>query len=192
MPVAALSRPVAYGTGVVVSSDGYVLTDRRSTGNCDVVTIAGIGHAERIADDAAHGLGLLRVYGKHKLKAAALADGGTPRDIKLVGIADPNTQNGNSRPSTMAAQLSDGNAIRLRDPLPLAGFSGAPALDAQGRVLGIMEMHGMQLASAALATPPVRLVPATTIRDFLTAHNVTSPASGAGEAAIVRVICVRH
>jgi hypothetical protein len=192
MPVAALSRPVAYGTGVVVSSDGYVLTDRRSTGNCDVVTIAGIGHAERIADDAAHGLGLLRVYGKHKLKAAALADGGTPRDIKLVGIADPNTQNGNSRPSTMAAQLSDGNAIRLRDPLPLAGFSGAPALDAQGRVLGIMEMHGMQLASAALATPPVRLVPATAIRDFLTAHNVTSPASGAGEAAIVRVICVRH
>jgi hypothetical protein len=193
MPVAALSRPVAYGTGVIVSSEGHVLADRRYVDGCDVVTIAGIGNAERIADDAAHGLGLLRVYGKHKLKAAVLADGGTPRDLKLVGVADPNTQNGNSRRSTMSAQLGDGNAIRLRDPMPLAGFSGAPALDAQGRVLGVMEMHGMQLASAQAASPPVRLVPAAAIRDFLAAHNVTPPSSGGGgEAAIVRVICVRH
>jgi hypothetical protein len=77
--------------------------------------------------------------------------------------------------------------------MPLAGFSGAPALDAQGRVLGVMEMHGMQLASAQAASPPVRLVPAAAIRDFLAAHNVTPPSSGGGgEAAIVRVICVRH
>jgi hypothetical protein len=54
-------------------------------------------------------------------------------------------------------------------------------------------MHGMQLASAQAASPPVRLVPAAAIRDFLAAHNVTPPSSGGGgEAAIVRVICVRH
>jgi hypothetical protein len=192
MPVAALSRPVAYGTGVVVSNDGHVLTDRRHVDHCDVITIAGIGNAERVADDAVHGLGLLRVYGKHQMKAAALADSATPRDIKLIGIADPNTQDGNSSRSSMAAQLADGNAIRLRAPMPLAGFSGAPALDAQGRVLGIMEMHGVQLASAGPAMPPVRLVPASAIRAFLSAHNVTPPESGGGESAIVRVICVRR
>jgi hypothetical protein len=192
MPVAALSRPVAYGTGVIVSNGGDIITNRRFADGCDVITVPGLGHAEHTAIDTTHGLALLRVYGKRKLNAAALADGPPQRDIKVTGIADPNIQNGNNFRSTIAAQLTDGNAVRLRNPIPLAGFSGAPALDAEGRVLGIMEMHGMQLASVQAAVPPVRLIPAATIRDFLAAHNVTPPASGAGEAAIVRVICIHH
>lgn len=191
-PIAALSRPVAYGSGVIVSDGGHIVTDRRFTEGCDVIKIPGIGSAERIATDEAHGLGLLRVYGQQKLKAAALADAPAPRDVKLTGVADPNTQNGNSRRSTIAAQLADNNAIRLRDSVPLAGFSGAPALDAQGRVLGIMDMPGMQLASAQPAVPPVRFIPAAAIRDFLAAHHVAPTQSNGGESAIVRVICVRH
>jgi S1-C subfamily serine protease len=191
-PIAALSRPVAYGTGVIVSDRGHIVTDRRFTEGCDVITIPGIGHAERIATDDAHGLGLLRIYGKRKLKAAALSDAPAPRDVKLTGVADPNTQNGNSGRSTIIAQLTDNNAIRLHDSVPLAGFSGAPALDAQGRVLGIMDMSGIQLASAQPAVPPVRFIPAAAIRSFLSAHHVPPTQGNGGEAAIVRVICVRH
>jgi S1-C subfamily serine protease len=191
-PVATLSRPVAYGTGVIVSDAGHIVTDRRFTEGCDVITIPGIGHAERIAVDETHGLGLLRVYGKRKLKAATLADAPAPRDVRLIGVADPNTQNGNGRRSAIAAQLTDNNAIRLRDSVPLAGFSGAPALDAQGRVLGIMDMNGMQLASARPAVPPVRFIPATAIHHFLAAHHVAPTQSNGGASAIVRVICVRH
>ena len=191
-PMASLSRPVGYGTGVVVSDDGHIVTDRRFADGCEVINVPGIGNAERIALDETHGLGLLRVYGKQKLKTAALAPDTALRDIKLVGIPDPHTQNGDSRRSTLTAQLSDSNAIRLRDSVPLAGFSGAAALDGKGRVLGIMEMGGMQLASAQSAAPPVRLIPSSAIRNFLTAHNVAPSTGDGGESAIVRVICVRR
>ena len=193
MPIASLSRPVAYGTGVVVSDEGHIVTDRRFADGCDVITIPGIGNAERIAFDDASGLGLLRVYGKSKLKPVALAPDNAPRDLKLIGISDPQTQNGDGRRSTITAQLADGNAIRLRDSVPLAGFSGAAALDGKGRVLGIMEMQGMQLASMQPAAPPVRLIPSSAIRGFLAAHKVAPPTDGGGgEASIVRVICVRQ
>jgi hypothetical protein len=191
-PVAALSQPVAYGTGVIVSDDGYIVTDRRFVEGCDVITVPGVGNAERIAVDAMQSLGLLRVYGKTHLKAAALADMPASRDVKLIGIADPNAQNGSARRSTIAAQLTEANGLRPRNAAPLAGFSGAPALDAQGRVLGIMEMHGMQLASVQPAAPPVRFVPASAIRSFLTAHQVVPATNGGGESSIVRVICTRH
>ena len=67
----------------------------------------------------------------------------------------------------MNAQLGDGNAIRLRESVPLGGFSGAAALDGKGRVLGMMETRNAQLASAEAGLPPVRLIPAAAIRDFL-------------------------
>jgi hypothetical protein len=74
----------------------------------------------------------------------------------------------------------------------MAGFSGAAALDAQGQVLGMMEMRNFVLASTEPAAPPVRLITAETIRTFLSGHNVP-PVSTGGDAksAIVRIICVR-
>ena len=52
----------------------------------------------------------------------------------------------------------------------MAGFSGAAALDAQGQVLGMMEMGNAVLASVEATAPPVRLISAETIRGFLTAQ----------------------
>jgi hypothetical protein len=192
IPVASLSRPVAYGTGVIVSEDGHIVTGGRFAEGCDVIAVPGLGNADRVAFDKASGLGLLRVYGKTRLKAAALAPDTAPRDLKLVGVPDPQTQNGDDRPAAIAAQLAEGNAIRVRNSVPLAGFSGAAALDGKGRVLGMMELHGMQLASAQPATPPVRLIPSSAIRSFLAAHNVAPSTDGGGESSIVRVICVRQ
>jgi hypothetical protein len=193
-PVASLSQPVAYGTGVIVSADGHIVTDRRFADGCDVIAVSGLGNAERVALDEAHGLALLRVYGKRNLKPAGLSpDGAAPRELTLVGIAAPHTQDGGGQRSEIKAQLADGNAIRLRDPVPLAGFSGAAALDAQGRVIGVMEMRNIQLANAQPAAPPVRLVSAAAIRGFLAAHDVALSADADGaKASIVRVICVRH
>jgi hypothetical protein len=75
----------------------------------------------------------------------------------------------------------------------MAGFSGAAALDPQGRFLGMMEMRNAVLASIEPSAPPVRLISAETIRGFLTAHNVVAndtPATDA-KASVVRMICVR-
>jgi hypothetical protein len=113
--------------------------------------------------------------------------------VTLVGISDPKEQNGAKKLTEIKARLTEGNAIELRQPVPMAGFSGAAALDPQGQFLGMMEMRSFVLASTEPAAPPVRLVPAETIRNFLVAHNVApTPAGGDPEAAVVRIICVRQ
>jgi hypothetical protein len=84
--------------------------------------------------------------------------------------------------------------------VPMAGFSGAAALDGQGQFLGMMQMRDFVLASTEASAPPVRLITAPTIRDFLAAHNVapatqttaqTAAHGGDATAAVVRIICVR-
>jgi len=177
-----------------VSADGSIVTDRRNTQGCQVIVAAGIGNAEQVAEDKDNGIALLRVYGARGLKAVALAQAPKESALTLAGIPDPQEQDGGTKIAEIKARLVGDNAIELRDPVPVAGFSGAAALDDQGRVLGIMETRNMVLASAGPAVPPVRLVSADTIRNFL-AHNkvaVTQTASGSdARASIVRVICVR-
>jgi hypothetical protein len=136
---------------------------------------------------------MLRVYGVRDLTPLAFAsDASNKGDITLVGIPDPKEQNGAKKLTEIKARLTSGNAIELRQSVPMAGFSGAAALDAQGRVLGLIEMRNFVLASIEPAAPPVRLITADTIRNFLIAHNVV-PAQQAGDAraSVVRIICVR-
>ena len=149
--------------------------------------------ADRVAEDKESGLALLRVYGPRKLSPLVLGAEATRKaDVTLLGIPDPKEQNGNKKLTEIKARLADGNAIELKQPVPMAGFSGAAARDAQGQFLGMMQMRDFVLASTETSAPPVRLVPAPAIRDFLAAHNV-APATQAGDAtaAIVRIICVR-
>ena len=116
-----------------------------------------------------------------------------PGDVTLVGMPDPKEQDGRKPLAEIKARLTEGAAIELREPVPMAGFSGAAALDGNGKVLGMIEMRNAILASAASAPPPVRLVSALTIRAFLEARDVApaSMQSADAQAAIVRVICVR-
>jgi Trypsin-like peptidase domain len=193
-PFAAPAKSVEYGTGLIVSGGGDIVTDRKLTHGCQVIVVKGLGDADRIAEDAESGLALLRVYGAHKLAPLPLANGAPkPGDVTLVGMPDPKEQDGRKPLAEIKARLTDGAAIELREPAPMAGFSGAAALDAGGKFLGMTEMRNAVLASAAPVAPPVRLVPAQTIRAFLEARDVApTPAHGAdARASVVRVICVR-
>lgn len=193
MPYAALSKTVEYGTGLIVSSDGYLVADRKVTDNCQVIVASGVGNAERIGTDAS-GVALLRVYGKSDLKPVQLA-GETPKtaDLTLLGVPDPNIQDGDRKAAVVRAKLIDGSAIELSQSVPVAGFSGAAAMDSQGRVLGVMQMRNAVLASASEPiAPPVRLIGAGTISNFLAAHGIAAAATaGDPKAAVVRIICVR-
>jgi hypothetical protein len=198
MPYASLTKRVEYGTGLVVSAQGHIVTDRNLVNGCEVIVAAGLGNAERIADgkdgNKDDGLALLRVYGPHKGSPLSLDRAAPPNaDVTLVGIADPKEQNGGEKRTEVKAQLVDGTAIELRQPVPMAGFSGAAALDAQGHFLGMMEMRRFVLASAGPALPPVRLIAAKTIRNFLAAYHVKPAAAQSADAraSVVRVICVR-
>ncbi len=197
-PYAALAKSVEYGNGLVVSAQGHIVTDRKLTEGCQVIVAAGLGDADRVASDKHSGLALLRVYGPRKVSALALARdapkaGATSGELTLVGIPDPKEQDGSRRLTEIKARLTDGTAIELRQPVPMAGFSGAAALDAQGQFLGMMEIDTAVLASIEPAAPPVRLVSAETIRAFLAVHHVTPAATPSGDAraSVVRVICVR-
>ena len=79
----------------MVSAQGHIVTDRKLTQGCQVIVAAGLGNAERVADDEDNGLALLRVYGARKMSPLALArDAPKAGDLTLVGIPDPKEQNG--------------------------------------------------------------------------------------------------
>ena len=69
---AAPKRKVEYGTGIVVSAAGHVLTDRQVTEGCNVIVVGGYGDADRQAEDTKADLALLRVYGARDLVPAEL------------------------------------------------------------------------------------------------------------------------
>jgi Trypsin-like peptidase domain len=195
-PFAALSKSVEYGNGLVVSDRGHIVTDRKLTEGCQVIVAAGLGDAERVADDKSSGLALLRVYGARATSPLALPQGaeGSDKnsDVTLIGIPDPK-EDGAKGPTEIKARRDD-DAIELRQPVPMAGLSGAAALDAQGRVLGMMAMRNAVVASTGAAVPPMHLVGAAAIRDVLAANNVAPGAARQTsdiKASVARIICVR-
>jgi len=193
-PFAAMAKSVEYGNGLIVSDHGHIITDRKLAAGCQVIVAEGIGDADRVADDKDGGLALLRVYGPHKVSPLVLsATTFNKGNVTLVGIPDPKEQNGARKLTEIKARLAENNAIELRQPVPMAGFSGAAAVDAQGQFLGMMQTQNFVLASTASVAPPVRLVTVAAIRDFLAAHDVAPATDGSDpKTAVVRIICVRN
>ncbi len=194
-PFAALSKSVEYGNGLVVSAKGYIVTDARLTRGCQVLVAQGLGDAERVANDPDKGLTLLRVYGPRKLSPVVLSRGAAAGkgDVTLAGIPDPKERDGAARLMEIKARLTSGSTIELRDPVPMAGFTGAAATDSDGHFIGMTAMGPAVLASIQFAAPPVRLVRADAIRAFLEANQVQPATVAAGNPrdAVVRIICVR-
>ena len=189
-------KSVEYGTGVVVGDDGAIVTDRQITDGCLTVAIAGFGNADRVAEDKEHDLALLRIYGARGLKALNLANAATKTALDLTGIADPQNQGGGAAVTGIqasVAQLGGGSNIALT-PAPAPGFSGAPALDGDGRFAGVALLKPVQVAGSTDGVPGAQavLVTADTVRGFLKSNGVNAAgASADAKAAVVRVICVR-
>jgi peptidoglycan hydrolase-like protein with peptidoglycan-binding domain len=188
-------KTVEYGTGIVVSDDGTIITDRQVTDECLAVTIGGYGNADRIAEDKDHDLALLRIYGARGLKPLNIAGSASKTALDLTGISDPQNQGGAAAASSVkatVAQIGGGSDVALSPP-PALGFSGAAALDADGKFAGIALLKPVLVAGPANATPAqATLVPADTVHDFLRAHGVNaSGGSSDAKASVVRVICVR-
>jgi peptidoglycan hydrolase-like protein with peptidoglycan-binding domain len=186
-------RKVEYGTGIVVSAGGHIITDRQVTDGCGVIQVSGYGDANTLADDDAAGLSLLRVFGAGDLVPAGVVhEGVRGSDLTLVGIADPQSQGGARAITTAAAKLNGDGLV----PPPQLGFAGAAALDGQGRFFGMVALKAPVVAAAGAVPPPqAKVIPVETIRKFLDAQYVTPstgrPGVDAAKAALVRVICVR-
>ena len=189
-------KTVEYGTGVVVSEDGAIVTDRLVTDECLAITVPPFGNADRVAEDKEHDLALLRIYGARGLKPLSVnSDSAGRASIELTGISDPQNQGGGRAATTVKAAVmstGSGNDLAL-SPAPAMGFSGAAARDDGGKFAGLALLRPVAVASAASNTSSQSvLISAGTVRDFLKANGVTA-AQGSNDAAsaVVRVICVR-
>jgi peptidoglycan hydrolase-like protein with peptidoglycan-binding domain len=189
-------KSVEYGTGIVISEDGAILTDRLVVDGCLSIVVAGqnlssIGNADRMAEDKDHDLALLRIYGARGLKSLALNGGAAKANVELTGIADPQNQGGGAAVSSVKAQAGSDAALT---PAPGLGFSGSAALDADGAFAGVALLKPVVVAGPTMTATAAQasLVNADTVRDFLKANGVatTSGATDA-KASVVRVICVR-
>jgi hypothetical protein len=189
-------RKVEYATGIVVDDVGHIVTDAQATDGCEVITLTGLGPAERVA--TAGSVSLLRVYGARNLNPIAFSDGdGAPvSDVTLVGIADPQAQGGADSATLAPARVGASDGTQALDPAPAPGFSGAAALDARGRLVGMAVTGGAVVAGPFNAVTQARLVPLPEIRTLLADRGVAPPDGAAArpeaaKASVVRVICVR-
>ena len=194
---ASTSRRVSYGSGIVVGSGGYVVTERQLTDDCQGIIVAGFGRADRIAEDAASDLALVRVNGARNLKAVPFsADPPKSIELTLVGISEPEAQAGARNVTTVPAKLRGVDGARvLIDVIPARGFVGGAALDGEGRLAGMIDLSPAAVAGPAATAGQASFVPTATIRKFLESAGV-APVAGRGDVAaaknaVVRVICVR-
>ena len=189
-------KTVEYGTGIVVSEDGAIVTDRQVVDGCLAIAIAGHGNADRIAEDKDHDLALLRIYGARGLKPMNLTDGVAKSSVELTGISDPQNQGGSAAASSVRAsvtQVGSGNDLALSPP-PAMGFSGAAVLDTEGKFAGMVQLKPVVVAGPPTAAPAAQaaLVSADTVREFLKVNGVNAAGgSPDAKASVVRVICVR-
>ena len=186
---AGIRRMVEYGTAIVVSGDGDLITTAHGTDDCQAITLPGLGHVERVATDKANDLALLHVYGARNLVPAALAGDASGADFKLIGVADPLAQAGAAEVTSAVCRRS-GQGI---EPAPKPGFSGAAAADARGAVAGMVDFKPSVVAGNG--AQGATLVPVETIRAFLQARGITPAAATSDHApielSVVRVACVR-
>ncbi len=196
MQLAAVTpKKVEYATALVVSANGHLITDRKAAEGCQVIVAAGLGNAERVAEDKTQGIALLRVYGARKLKPAALA-GEAPQgsDVTVLGVPDPRAQDGDKVRAVTAKLMTGGAALYLQ-PAPASGFTGGAVLDRQGRFFGMVENRNAVVASTATAAPQAVVVPVDKIKAFLAAQKIAAIAAPASvedaKASVLLVICVR-
>ena len=139
-----VKRNVEYATAIVANAAGYLIADRTATEGCHIIVVPGVGNAERVAEDKDAELALLRVYGVGNLKAMALSTQ-PPRsaELTLIGIGDPQLQNGRNAASTFKARIrGTENGVVALEPAPPSGFSGAAVIDAQGQFVGLAGSEG--------------------------------------------------
>jgi peptidoglycan hydrolase-like protein with peptidoglycan-binding domain len=188
-------KTVEYGTGVVVTDDGAIVADRQLTGSCLAIGIAGYGNADRVAEDKDHDLALLRIYGARGLKPLSLGNGAAKAGVELTGITDPQNQGGGTAVTSVRASITPiGRGDPSLSPAPAVGFSGAAALDSDGKFAGIALLKPMLVAGPSNAAPAAQaaLVPADAVREFLKTNGVNATGgSSDAKASVVRVICVR-
>lgn len=147
----------AAGTGVIVSSDGYILTNKHVAGDAKTITVVlhdgtTYNNARLVAVDPLNDIAFIKIDDVSDLKAASLGDSKTitaGQQVVAIGNALGQYQNsvtsgiisGTGRSltatdgsGTMSERLSD---MIQTDAAINSGNSGGPLINAAGEVIGI-------------------------------------------------------
>lgn len=163
------------GTGMIVSSNGYVLTNKHVVDGADTVTIVLTdGKTYRDVDvlgaDPLNDLAFLKINGASNLPAITLGDSKTTRigqSVVAIGNALGQYQNsvtsgiisGTGRPVVASSDgTASGQAESLTDLIQTdaainSGNSGGPLLNLKGQVIGINTAIAADAQSIGFAIP---------------------------------------
>lgn len=145
------------GTGVVVSSDGYIMTNKHvidGASEVRVIMADGVEHkkVEVVGSDPLNDIAFIKINGVNNLQPALLGDSGKLRvgqQVVAIGNALGQFQNTvtsgivSAKGRPLVAATADGTASsRLSDLIQTdaainPGNSGGPLVDLSGRVVGI-------------------------------------------------------
>jgi len=164
----------AAGTGIVVSKDGYVLTNRHVVSGARAVSIAmsdgtTYNNVKIVGTDPLNDLAFLKISGAKNLSPATLGDSKTIRigqGVVAIGNALGQYQNtvtsgiisGLGRPVIASSDASGRDAENLSDLIQTdaainSGNSGGPLLNLQGQVIGINTAVASDAQSIGFAIP---------------------------------------
>jgi len=172
----------ASGTGIVVSSEGHVVTNHHVITECVEIRIPPSKTAVPVvADDAANDLALL-ISDDFKTPASFRDGRGIQQgeDITVIGFplhgllaSGPKVTTGNV--SALAGPSNDTRLLQITAPVQ-PGNSGGPLLDTGGHVVGIVEskINAIKLAQLTGDIPQNInfAINAAVVRNFLDANSI--------------------
>lgn len=134
----------AMGSGILISPDGYILTNHHVTGDSDRVRIRWADGAEAVGQvvrsDVRRDVALIHAPGQPN--ALSIRDGSAKIGETVFAIGTPldkDFQNTLTRGIVSANRTYEGLTFIQSDVAVDHGNSGGPLLDEQGRVLGIAQ-----------------------------------------------------
>lgn len=164
----------AAGTGIVISKDGYVLTNRHVVAGASTASVAmsdgtTYENVKIVGTDPLNDLAFLKISGANDLKPATLGDSKTIRigqGVVAIGNALGQYQNtvtsgivsGLGRPVIASTDGTGRDAENLSDLIQTdaainSGNSGGPLLNLQGQVIGINTAVASDAQSIGFAIP---------------------------------------
>jgi S1-C subfamily serine protease len=166
-----------HGSGFLVSTDGYILTDRHVVGDAKYVKIRWSDGIETLGEttraDKARDVALVKTDGRGRLpltlRETALSPGDT---VFAIGAPlDPKFQSTVTRGIVSAYRTINGLNYIQSDVAVNPGNSGGPLLDEKGQVVG---MTDLSFRPDATPTGINLFTPARDALDFLSATVTTS------------------
>jgi S1-C subfamily serine protease len=179
-------RTVSSGTGIIVDTQGHIVTNDHVVRNCatlQVTDTTNASHAVTVAArDTSNDLAVLK-SAHHWTQAASLRDG---RDLRpgenvvvtgypLSGLVGSGMAVTTGSVTSIAGPHDDSRLLQVSAPVQ-PGNSGGPLLDSSGNVIGVVTgtLNGMVLAIAT-GTIPQNVnfaIKAAVLRNFLDTNGI--------------------